>query len=62
MRMSAPRKGLGKRSVRVNITLPPHLFQAGHDLMRIDLYGSFADMVQGLIRDRIKSHDKPQQT
>jgi hypothetical protein len=54
MCMGATRKSLGKKSVRVNITIPPHLFQAGQDLVRTDLYGSFADMIQGLIRERVK--------
>jgi hypothetical protein len=54
LRMGMPRKPKGQKAVRVNITLPPHLFQAGQDLMRSDFYGSFADMVQGLIRERVK--------
>lgn len=57
--MSAPKKPMSQKAVRVNITLPPHLFQAGQDLIRADFYGSFADMVQGLIRERVKRGMKP---
>lgn len=52
--MGAIRKPTREKAVRVNITLPPSLFHAGVALVKTDYYSSFADLVQGLIRERLK--------